>query len=343
MKRVVVHASAKTDVGRVRERNEDSYLLDHDHMLYVVADGMGGHAGGQRASQLAVATLHAYVQQGAQSVGQMAPPGADEASPPVAQFLADGVRHACATIFDEAEQNHALLGMGTTTTALMLRHGWAYIAHVGDSRCYMQREGRLAQLTEDHSLVNEQVRAGLITREMAQKSRMKNIITRSVGFERDVDVDTFLLPVQVGDHFLLCSDGLSNLIEEHELAEAMSEQQDQDLVGALVQQALERGGDDNVTIVAVRVAAAPHGPFSQIPGAGDAASVSAPIATEASDGPRDGLDGGPNAVAVAALTAAAAGVDIGGAAAIHQPHSARPTPPASPPPPRSSGGEEGTT
>ena len=187
--RVVVHASAKTDVGCVRERNEDSYLVDHDHFLYVVADGMGGHAGGQRASQLAVATLHAYVRQNAEAVGGMAPPSADDQSPPLAQFLADGIRHACSTIYDEAEQNNALLGMGTTATAMMLRHGWAYIAHVGDSRCYMQRQGKLVQLTEDHSLVNEQVRAGLITREMAQKSRMKNIITRSVGFERDVDVD----------------------------------------------------------------------------------------------------------------------------------------------------------
>ena len=144
--------------------------------------------------------------------------------------------------------------MGTTTTALLLLGGCAFVAHVGDSRCYLLRGDKLLQISEDHSLVNEQIKAGLLTREQAKASRHKNIITRSVGFEPDVAVDTFAMPVRPGDSFLLCSDGCSNLVNDEELAEALGNENVTSVPASLISLANERGGDDNVTVVCVRVA-----------------------------------------------------------------------------------------
>jgi len=174
-------------------------------------------------------------------------------APIINRMLTEAIRRACRVIFEAAAQNPALMGMGTTTTALCLHKNWAYVAHVGDSRCYMQRDGALMQVTEDHSLVNEQIKAGLLTPEAARVSRHKNIITRSVGFEPDVEVDCFMMPVRPGDQFLLCSDGLSNLIEDEELAESMVQLRGQSLVDFLVNLALDRGGDDNITVITVDV------------------------------------------------------------------------------------------
>lgn len=320
---MVVRAFAKTDVGRVREHNEDNHLVDEAYQVYVVADGMGGHAGGAQASALAVATLSQHLQdagglllddaqaqqelealtqasqahvpidvlvdaskepsaeggepQGAGSAPpevtpipdavDVAPqaismpyvvydvwdPGIaqDSVAPVITRMLADGIRLACRTIFEAAQENPELMGMGTTVTVLCVHKNWAYVAHVGDSRCYMQRGDSLMQVTEDHSLVNEQIKAGLLTTEEARYSRHKNIITRSVGFEPNVEVDCFVMPTRAGDKFLLCSDGLSNLIEAEELAESMAQLRGQSLLDFLVELALGRGGDDNITVISV--------------------------------------------------------------------------------------------
>ena len=259
---VNVYATAKSDVGRVRERNEDAYVVVPELGLFGVADGMGGHKGGAHASRLTCEVLAEYVGAHREELADSPPPADDDPSPPVARLLADAVRAACAAVFDAAAADPQLAGMGTTCTVLLVRPGWAYVAHVGDSRCYIQRGSRFMQVTEDHSLVNEQVRAGLLRPEEAQHSRLKNIITRSVGFEREVEVDTFLVPLEHGDQFLMCSDGLSNLVENHELGEAMMAMQGQALADFLVNVALERGGDDNVTVVALRVddPSLPHAP-----------------------------------------------------------------------------------
>lgn len=310
---MVVRAFAKTDVGRVREHNEDNFLVDDAHQVYVVADGMGGHAGGAEASRLSVTTVQRHLleagkllldealaaqelaaltqashsgtpidiladeaqvpadgpSEGPDAGGADAAPAvsvpyvvydvwdpgiaATSVAPVINRMLADGVRLACRTIFEAAAQDPSLMGMGTTTTVLCLHNDWAYVAHVGDSRCYMQRDGALMQVTEDHSLVNEQIKAGLLTPEEARVSRHKNIITRSVGFEPQVDVDCFMMPVRPGDQFLLCSDGLSNLIEDEELAESMAQLRGQSLIDFLVELALGRGGDDNITVICVDV------------------------------------------------------------------------------------------
>ncbi len=247
-----IRSAALTDVGRVREKNEDSHLVNDEVGLYVVADGMGGHLGGQMASSLAVKNVGQSVsgQQAAMSDGAGVQP---LESSPVPRMLADAVRSACSAIYAAAQDDPELQGMGTTVTALLVKSDRAFIAHVGDSRCYLQRGDRIIQITDDHSLVNEQIKAGLITREQARQSKLKNIITRSVGFERDVAVDTFALPLQVGDKFLMCSDGLANFVDDTEIGLALATLGIDEVPAKMVELANERGGDDNITVVCLAV------------------------------------------------------------------------------------------
>lgn len=248
-----IDSAADTDTGRVREKNEDSHLVIDELGLYVVADGMGGHVGGKMASSLAVKTVGEHITEHHPTIVD----GAGVmplASSPVPRLLADSVRAACAAVYDAAQADGELQGMGTTVTAMLLLSQRAFLAHVGDSRCYLQRKDRVIQVTDDHSLVNEQIKAGLITPEQARASRLKNIITRSVGFEKDVAVDTFALPVQNGDKFLLCSDGLANFVDDTEIGTAMSEVALEDVPRVMIELANERGGDDNITVVCMKVA-----------------------------------------------------------------------------------------
>lgn len=245
-----IRCAGQTDVGRVRENNEDSHLIDEPRGLYVVADGMGGHLGGKMASSLAVKTVGENVAEHDSELGEGASATPLESSS-VPRLLADAVRAACAAIFEAAQGDAELQGMGTTVTAMLVRSDRAFIAHVGDSRCYLQRGERVIQITDDHSLVNEQIKAGLISREQARASRLKNIITRSVGFERDVAVDTFALPLQAGDKFLMCSDGLANFVDDTEIGLALAQLPLDDVPKTMIELANERGGDDNITVVCV--------------------------------------------------------------------------------------------
>lgn len=238
-------------MGRKRNHNEDSLLINEALGLFVVADGMGGHAGGELASRMAVETTEAELLEGALDGDS------DEASslkePEALGRLREAIDRACLTIFERSQQEPALTGMGTTLTALLLRGGQALVAHVGDSRAYLIRDGEIEQITEDHSLVNEQLKAGILTEEQAKHSPYKNIITRSVGFESHVVVDTDALAVQKGDTFLLCSDGLTNLVDDDEIVSHCMELPLEELPGALIWLANDRGGDDNITVVAVRM------------------------------------------------------------------------------------------
>jgi PPM family protein phosphatase len=247
-----VEVAGLSDVGMVRERNEDNFLVDEGLSLFVVADGMGGHVGGQMASGIAVKQLGEFIaQQNAQIVaGQAAEPLESSAVP---RILADAVRMACSAIFKTAQDDATLHGMGTTVTALLIRAGRAFIAHVGDSRAYLQRGDRIIQVTEDHSLVNEQIKAGILTQEQARMSRYKNIITRSVGFERDVAVDTFALPLEDGDRFLMCSDGLANFVDDTEIGRSLAYTDIKDVPRSMIALANSRGGDDNITVIAAKV------------------------------------------------------------------------------------------
>ncbi|HUJ26244.1 MAG TPA: protein phosphatase 2C domain-containing protein, partial [Myxococcales bacterium] len=171
---------------------------------------------------------------------------------PLAGVLREAVEGACAAVFRTSRANPELAGMGTTCISLLLKDGLALVGHVGDSRAYLVRDGEVWQLSEDHSLVNEQVRAGLLTEEEARHSRLKNIITRSVGFEEDVLVDVMGVETKAGDKFVLCSDGLSNLVEAEEIRDTLQLNGLDDAPQRLIQLANSRGGDDNITVVAVQ-------------------------------------------------------------------------------------------
>jgi protein phosphatase len=245
-------SAAQTDVGRKREHNEDSFLINEDLGLYVVCDGMGGHAGGETASRLAVQTIERELLsarlRGEDPFASKAP----LAESPLADALREAIEGACAAIFRTSRRNPELAGMGTTCISLLVNGDHAILGHVGDSRAYLVREGDVHQLSEDHSLVNEQVRAGLLSSDEARQSRLKNIITRSVGFEEDVLVDLMGLATSAGDRFLLCSDGLSNLVEAEEIRDALLQDDLDQVPPKLIDLANSRGGDDNITVVAVQ-------------------------------------------------------------------------------------------
>ena len=243
-----------SDVGRKRHHNEDSFLCNNEIRLYAVADGMGGHLGGERASRMAVEIIERELE-GAWRSGLLdetlsAPVPAGELGP-VTQLLKQAVVEADKNIYEAAMADPALSGMGTTLTALLFCGGYVHLGHVGDSRAYLYRNGRARQLTEDHSWIQEQVRAGLLSPEEAKESRFRNIITRSVGFEPSVEPDLQGLSVQAGDCFVLCSDGLSNYLTVEELAQVLTGHCYRAVPTVFIDLANERGGDDNVTCLAI--------------------------------------------------------------------------------------------
>ncbi|HET9555201.1 MAG TPA: Stp1/IreP family PP2C-type Ser/Thr phosphatase [Anaeromyxobacteraceae bacterium] len=247
-----IAARGLTDVGLRREHNEDALLIDVDLGLFVVADGMGGHAGGATASRLAVETIRAEIKKARDEEPSLFGSGAEGEDNPLPDILGHAVEQASAAIFDAAQAEPELAGMGTTVTALLVDGRAAFVAHVGDSRAYLLRAGHIYQVTQDHSLVAEQLRVGAISADEAKHSRFKNIITRSVGFERDVLVDLMGLELEHGDTVVVCCDGLSNLVDDPEIL-AIVEGSGVDAVEPLVDRANERGGDDNITVAVVRL------------------------------------------------------------------------------------------
>src|SRR5205823_2699404 len=199
-----------TDVGRKRNHNEDSFLVDEELQLYVVADGMGGHAGGGTASRIAVETIDRELRKARDGKENPFAGGTSLQDSPLPEVIRSAVERACISIFHAAQEDARLAGMGTTVISLLIKDDHAYFAHVGDSRAYLVRGDLIQQISEDHSLVNEQIKAGMITPEEAKHSRYKNIITRSVGFEEEVQVDVMGVITEPGDVFVLCSDGLAN-------------------------------------------------------------------------------------------------------------------------------------
>lgn len=241
---------AITDKGIVRPRNEDSYLQDDDLHLYVVADGMGGHKGGDVASSMAVAEIEKVVRSWKPGRNDEMT-GVDGPVPEEEARLVTALKRANTRIWKESEQNPERRGMGTTSTGLLLSDGQATVAHVGDSRAYLIRDGRMMQITEDHSWVNEQVKAGFITDEEAREHRLKNLITRSLGHEATVKVDVVRLKVREGDRYFLCSDGLTNLVRDEEIKDIVTRFPSQEALQEMVRLANERGGHDNITAVMV--------------------------------------------------------------------------------------------
>jgi PPM family protein phosphatase len=250
-----VAARGLTDVGRKRDHNEDSFLVDEDLGLFIVADGMGGHAGGGTASRLAVETVQAAMREARAATPDLLSREGPLEQSPAREALREAVERACRSIYRAAQGDPNLAGMGTTVTAAAVAGRHAFVAHVGDSRCYLVRGGHIYQVSEDHSLVNEQLKAGAITADEAKSSRFKNIITRSVGFEEEVAVDLMGVDVEPGDRLVLCCDGLSNHAEDEEILHIVSSATFEEAPRRLVDLANDRGGDDNITVIVVEVAA----------------------------------------------------------------------------------------
>ena len=264
---------AKTDLGRVRENNEDKFdfhepedpaVLATKGSFYGVADGMGGHSAGQIACELALKTvIHAYY----------ASPSADTEA-----CLRQAIEEANALIFDTAQMIPERHGMGTTLTAVVVREDQVTIAQIGDSRAYLIREGAIRQLTEDHSWVAEQVRLGAMTLEEAQMSPFRNIITRSIGTAASTEADFTTLSLQADDILILCSDGLSGHLDAEEIREIAASYSPSVAALRLVDQANERGGRDNITtlVLSVRALAPYLGETEDTPSSDETATARKP-------------------------------------------------------------------
>lgn len=247
-----------TDVGKVRDHNEDSFLVDKKLNLFVVADGMGGHAAGEVASQIASRTVRDVIARERDALHEFEA-GQGVGRTDILRLLESAVQQACSAVFGEAQKDESKRGMGTTLDALLLIGSRGFIAHVGDSRVYLYRQGAVHQLTEDHSLINELLRRGRLSREQIEKLQYKNAVTRAVGVYESVEVDTLDFDVLKGDRFLLCSDGLSGYLEEAQLAQLFADTPEDQLAQRLVDLANDAGGKDNITAIVIKVPDAESG------------------------------------------------------------------------------------
>jgi serine/threonine protein phosphatase PrpC len=245
------YSCGATDIGQKRQINEDSFLCDDELGLWVVADGMGGHAAGEVASREAVDTIHGMVKRDKLKL-ELVSGDLEETLRVGARLLEGAVQAATYLVYGMAELDSNKAGMGTTISAMMSLGTHAVTAQVGDSRIYRLRNSIAEQLTEDHTLINWQIKQGLITEEEARMSRHRNVITRAVGNREYVQVDTAVLPVSPGDQFLLCSDGLYSYLRTDEIS-SVANSGGQASVDRFIKLANRRGGRDNITAVLVEI------------------------------------------------------------------------------------------
>ncbi|MGH7615297.1 MAG: Stp1/IreP family PP2C-type Ser/Thr phosphatase [Gemmatimonadales bacterium] len=239
-----ITCAGRSDVGIIRSGNEDNYLMVPERGIFIVADGMGGHAAGEVASEMAVRDI-------ARELGSLRGLGDEE----VAERMRQSIRTANGAIFQRTLTEHDKRGMGTTVSALVLYDARFLIGQVGDSRAYLLRAGKLTQVTKDHSYVQEQVDAGYLTPEQARTHPYSNVITRCVGANSDVAPDIYVGSVKAKDLFLLASDGLTGMLEDPELLEILKAESvmPQDQVDQLINEANRHGGLDNITAILVRI------------------------------------------------------------------------------------------
>ncbi len=239
---------AQTDPGRVRENNEDAVVFDEATRLAVLADGMGGYNAGEIASGMATAFIKTELTRWLSEAGPQAQAGQ------VKRAIEICVENANRSIFNASHANLQYSGMGTTLVLAVFRGGTLLLGHVGDSRCYRWRGNQLSQITRDHSLLQEQLDAGLLTREQAATSPNKNLVTRALGVEAEVALDLNEYSVEAGDVYLMCSDGLSDMMDDAAIAKILQNGSSLDqMAGALVGEANENGGRDNITVLLVHV------------------------------------------------------------------------------------------
>ena len=225
-----------TNVGKVRKNNEDALIVIEPE-TFVVADGMGGAAAGEVASNLLIETVKNYLSQVSETWTE--------------EILKNSILKSNATILQKAKENPELQGMGTTATILHFYQNQAYFAHIGDSRIYRMRNLLFEQITEDHSYVETLVRNGEITPEEARVHPMKNILTQAVGAVEDIEVETGNFAVEGGDIFLLCTDGLTNMVEDFNIGKILLESENP--ADDLIQAALDGGGQDNISVIVVKI------------------------------------------------------------------------------------------
>ncbi len=237
-------AAARTDAGCQRQRNEDNYYMSPDQRVFVVADGMGGAAGGAKASQLAVEAIEKQWKTNP-------PPLTDRLA--LAEWLLTAVNSANESVWQEAEEDASVRGMGTTVVvAVQSEDNFVQIAHVGDSRAYLLRDGKPLLLTNDHSVVQEMVRAGRLTEEQARINPYKNLITRCLGHEETVEVEQISVDIFPKDWIVLCSDGLPTVLRDEQICDVVNAKSDPDMVcEELVKQTIDGDAPDNVTVVAI--------------------------------------------------------------------------------------------
>ena len=259
------HVGAVTDPGRKRRRNEDAYVVAPP--LFAVADGMGGAQAGEVASKLAAAALEDT------DPGRLTGP----------ERVASLIREANRRVHERSSTDPATSGMGTTMTVAVVEEAGVVIGHVGDSRAYLVRDGSIEQLTEDHSLVNELLKSGRLSPSEADTHPQRSVITRAVGTDPDVDVDAFTVDARAGDVFLLCSDGLTDMVDDASIRDAVAESPgDLDRVTKVLVSAANRGGgEDNITVVAFAIGEDAAGEL------GDTATMAAVVEPEPDDETRE--------------------------------------------------------
>jgi serine/threonine protein phosphatase PrpC len=252
--------AAATDIGRQRTHNEDNFLIDKKLRLFLVADGMGGHAAGEVASSIAVHEIRDAVFNRRELIDRYRVDHPGVQSYEILQVLEHAIQAACSAVHARAQAEPDKRGMGTTSTVLLIAGGGdhlrGFIGHVGDSRVYLARQNQCHVLTEDHSLINELVRRGKLNREQIESSPYKpykNAVTRAVGVYSSVEVDTFDFDILPGDRFLLCSDGMYAYVDDAELPTQLADGEVKDVPKKLVEVANQGGGHDNITAVVVRI------------------------------------------------------------------------------------------
>jgi len=251
---VRVTSEAVSDVGRKRKGNEDALLRNEQQRLYVVADGMGGHAAGEVASRVAVEAIAEFVELTGGNQEITWPFGLDDSISYEGNRLKTAVRHANSRVLEATRESAEYEGMATTVAAVLVDGNVANLAHVGDSRIYAWSGGAIEQLTRDHSWVNEQIENGAISPEQARSHPLRNVVTRALGGRADLVVDIQSRRMAPGDMLLLCSDGLTTMVSDEEIARILGESEGDvsRAAAALVGEANERGGEDNITVVLLK-------------------------------------------------------------------------------------------
>lgn len=250
---MTTEAYGLTDIGRKRQHNEDTMLVDNALGLFIVADGMGGHAAGEVASARSAEVVKQHIQANRQILKDLGREANQSTRAAAAALIEVAVQRACQDIYKMAAADVAKRGMGTTFVCLALGGAKGVIGHVGDSRVYLIRGGQCHRLTEDHTLVAAQLKAGTINKDQAATSQYRNVITRAVGIQESVQVDTLIVDLVPGDVFLLCSDGLHGYLSDDEVSPMVAAVASRDLPGKFVALANERGGKDNITAVVVTI------------------------------------------------------------------------------------------